>query len=86
MLRQTKIQTILRLFCLLSVVNNGIPKDHFDSLRLTFLRCYGYQEFATLLNLQEAGLFRKNGKDLIDLKKLKSVRKSQNIVDIQLTF
>jgi hypothetical protein len=50
------------------------------------MRCYGYQEFATLLNLQEAGLFRKNGKDLIDLKKLKSVRKSQNIVDIQLTF
>lgn len=59
---------------MLSVVNNGLPKSDFDSMRLTFIRCYGYQEYATILNLQEAGLFRPKGNDLIDFKKLKTVR------------
>ena len=71
MVKQFSLQTVLRLFCLLSVTQNGLKQEYFDHLRRVFVMCYGYQEIPTLINLQEAGLFRVKSKDVIDWNKLK---------------
>lgn len=64
MVRQTKIETILRLFCLFSVTQSGLKQDSFELLKRAFLLQYGYQEVATLCNLEVAGLFRLRDKGL----------------------
>lgn len=58
MVRGTKIETVLRLMCLFSVTQSGLKADMFDQLKKAFLVMYGYQEVATLCNLENAGLFR----------------------------
>lgn len=50
--------TILRLICLLSVTLSGFKKDEFDYLRKAFVVCYGFDEIATLMNLQDANILR----------------------------
>lgn len=42
MVRQTKIETILRLFCLFSVTQSGLKQDSFELLKRAFLLQYGY--------------------------------------------
>jgi len=49
---------VLRGMCIFSTTQGGCQKAEFDSLRRTFIMNYGYQEMITLLNLQEAGLFK----------------------------
>ena len=49
---------VLRLICLLSVTLSGLKKDEFDQLRKAYLTCYGWDEMATLMNLQDAGILR----------------------------
>ena len=51
MVKQYRIETILRLLCLLSVTQNGLKPEFFDHLRRVFVMCYGYPEVATLINL-----------------------------------
>jgi len=42
MVKQTRIETILRLMCLFSVTQSGLKQEQFDHLRRVFLMCYGY--------------------------------------------
>ena len=72
MIKQFDKHTIARLLCLLSVTQNGLKQEFFDHLRRLYVWCYGYQEINTLINLQEAGLFKVKGKEQIDWKKLKT--------------
>ena len=58
MIKQYDIYTILRLITLLSTTNSGLKQAEFDHLRRTFIMCYGYQEIATILNLQDSRLFK----------------------------
>ena len=41
-----------------STTQGGVTKADFDNLRRVFIMNYGYQEIVTLMNLQEAGLFK----------------------------
>jgi len=72
MVKQTKIETILRLLCLFSVTQSGLKQKEFDHLRRVFLMCYGYQEVATLCNLQDSGILRVRDKgfDWSDVKEV----------------
>lgn len=52
--------SVLRLMCLLCLVNNGLHVDIVNSLKSQFLRIYGYH-YATLFdNLERTGLFFSN--------------------------
>lgn len=51
MVKQVRVDYILRLLCLFSVTNSGIKKDDFDFVKKIFLMNYGYQEALTLANL-----------------------------------
>lgn len=55
---------VLRLMSLLSTAQSGLKQAEFDHLRRTFIMCYGYQELATMLNLQDAKLFKLRDKRL----------------------
>jgi hypothetical protein len=63
---------MLRLLCLFSVTQSGLKEEHFNHLRRTFLMSYGYQEIATLCNLQDSGLLRVRDKQF-DWKDVKEV-------------
>lgn len=58
MTKQYNKNKVLRALCLLSTTQGGLSKTEFDSLRRTFIMNYGYQEIVTLMNLQDAGLFK----------------------------
>ena len=73
MVRGTRIETILRLMCLFSVTQSGLKTDMFELLKKSFLTMYGYQEVATLCNLENAGLFKPRDKGL-DWGEIKEVR------------
>jgi hypothetical protein len=72
MCRQVNVDSILRLMTLLSVTKSGLDQKDFDYLRKTFISCYGYQEIATMMNLQDAKLIRPKDKTL-DWAKVKKV-------------
>lgn len=80
MVRNTRIETILRLMCLFSVTQSGLKSDAFENLKKTFLLEYGYQEVATLCNLENAGLFRIRDKGL-DWAECKEVSLVQALID-----
>jgi hypothetical protein len=50
--------------CLFSVTQSGLKQEMFETLKKAFLIEYGYQETATLCNLEVAGLFRMREKGL----------------------
>lgn len=75
MVRGTRIETILRLLCLFSVTQSGLKSEAFENLKRAFVLEYGYQEVATLCNLENAGLFRIRDKGL-DWGDCKEVSKS----------
>lgn len=58
MVKQYDKLKILRSFVLLSATQGGVQKAEFDQLRRSFIMNYGYQEMVTLMNLQDAGLFK----------------------------
>ena len=54
---------VLRAMCLFSTTQGGLAKSDFYYLRRVFIMNYGYQEMVTLMNLQDAGLFKLKEKD-----------------------
>ena len=86
MIQQYDINTISRLLTLLSTTNSGLKQAEFDHLRRTFIMCYGYQEIATMLNLQDSRLFKLRDKRF-DWNKIKNefnlISESVNIADPQ---
>ena len=62
MVRKYNMYTVLRLISLLSTTNSGLKDKEFDQLRRAFIMCYGYQEIATVLNLQDARLLKPRDK------------------------
>ncbi|KAK9837545.1 hypothetical protein WJX84_004210 [Apatococcus fuscideae] len=51
--------TVLRLMCLVSLTQGGIPKRHCDGLRREVLHTYGHEHVLTLASLQTAGLLKR---------------------------
>jgi len=51
--------TIIRLYCLLSLRENGLKQKSFDFLRREYIQSFGFTEVLTLLNLETASLFKK---------------------------
>ncbi|KAK9831278.1 hypothetical protein WJX74_010180 [Apatococcus lobatus] len=51
--------TVLRLLCLVSLTQGGIPKRHCDGLRREVLHTYGHEHVLTLASLQAAGLLKR---------------------------
>ncbi|KAK9808509.1 hypothetical protein WJX73_003066 [Symbiochloris irregularis] len=51
--------TVLRLLCLLSFTQGGVPKKWHDGLRRELLHTYGHEHLLTLASLQAAGLLRR---------------------------
>ena len=58
MTKQHKKMKVLRAMCMYSTTQGGLSKVDFDTLRRVFIMNYGYQEMVTLMNLQDAGLFK----------------------------
>ena len=50
---------LLRIMCLLSLVNNGLSKDTYNSLTKEFVDAFGISELMRILNLDRAGILRK---------------------------
>ncbi|KAK6631315.1 hypothetical protein RUM44_005841 [Polyplax serrata] len=48
---------VLRLICLLSLVQNGLTADEANSLKKQFLHSYGHCHLSTFYNLEKCGLF-----------------------------
>ncbi len=84
MVKQTKIETVLRLLCLFSVTQSGLKQEQFDHLRRVFLMCYGYQEVATLCNLQDSGILRVRDKgfDWSDIKEVSYLNTTNPALEI----
>jgi hypothetical protein len=57
--KQDNVYVVLRLLCLYSVANGGVPKKDFDVLRKDFLNAYGFEHLASLQALHMAGMFIK---------------------------
>ena len=53
---------ILRYMCLLSTTQGGLKKPEFETLKRNYVLNYGYGELVTLMNLQDAGLFKQEEK------------------------
>eukprot|EP00899_Mesostigma_viride_P017161 jgi/Mesvir1/25446/Mv01717-RA.1 len=57
--RQEPMHLALRLLCLASLTNGGLPKRFFDAIRRELLQAYGYGHLVALTNLERAGLLVK---------------------------
>ena len=57
--KRDAVSTVLRLFCLWSLVSNGIKERQFDFFRREIVQSYGYEYMFTLQNLVTAGLLKK---------------------------
>jgi len=51
---------LLRIICLKSLCNNGLPKKEFEFFRREILQVYGYESMLTLMNLEKLGMFKLN--------------------------
>jgi len=58
-LNKDPVGNVLRIVCLLSVTNNGIPPKNFEILRQELIHSYGYGIMITLQNLEKVGLLKK---------------------------
>lgn len=56
--RQESLTKVLRMLCLLSVVNNGLKQKVFEPVKLSLIQTYGYDVLLTLFNLEKCGLLR----------------------------
>ena len=79
MTRKYNMYTVLRLMTLLSTTNSGLKQAEFDQLRRAFIMCYGYQEIATVLNLQDARLLKVRDRKF-DWSKIKSVSQGRLMI------
>eukprot|EP00826_Nyctotherus_ovalis_P053979 TRINITY_DN7048_c0_g5_i4.p1 TRINITY_DN7048_c0_g5~~TRINITY_DN7048_c0_g5_i4.p1 ORF type:complete len:567 (+),score=191.38 TRINITY_DN7048_c0_g5_i4:1105-2805(+) len=50
---------LLRVMCLLSLVNNGLSKEQYNTLTKEFVDAFGISELMRILNLDRAGILRK---------------------------
>lgn len=55
--RQFDFVTVLRMCCLYSVMQDGLPEKDFQLLHKQILHAYGYRHLSTLHYLQRLGLF-----------------------------
>lgn len=55
MCNEEDLHVVLRLLCLLSLTQGGVPKKYFDALRKEVLHSYGHQCMLILSKLQDAG-------------------------------
>ncbi|CAG8747928.1 7256_t:CDS:2, partial [Funneliformis caledonium] len=77
--RQVPIVQVLRLLCLLSIVNGGLKQKSFEFFKKEILQTYGFEHLQTLLNLERLNMFVKQGSTN---NKFSSIRKQlQLIVD-----
>ena len=53
------MESVLRLISLVSLVNSGVPKKYFDTLRWGFLHLYGFESLSSLQAIQASGLIKK---------------------------
>ncbi|KAK9830347.1 hypothetical protein WJX72_011177 [[Myrmecia] bisecta] len=56
---EEELMGVLRLMCLISLTQGGVPKKQFDALRKEVLHTYGHEHILTLTSLQDAGLLRR---------------------------
>jgi len=70
MVRKYNMYTVLCLMTLFSTTNSGLKQAEFDQLRRSFVMSYGYQEIATILNLQDSRLLKVRDKKF-DWKQIK---------------
>ncbi|GBB83477.1 hypothetical protein RclHR1_01020018 [Rhizophagus clarus] len=59
--RQVPILQVLRLLCLLSIVNGGLKQKSFEFFKKEILQTYGFEHLQTLLNLERLNMFVKQG-------------------------
>jgi len=59
-LERAPLESVLRLVSLVSQVNGGVPKKHYDALRRGILHLYGYRSLAGLQRVQGSGLARRH--------------------------
>lgn len=55
MCEEQDVYAVLRLLCLLSLTQGGVPKKYFDALRKEILHSYGHEYLLMLSKLQDAG-------------------------------
>jgi hypothetical protein len=58
MCAEEELFAVLRLLCLLSLTQGGVPKKYFDALRKEVLHSYGHEYLLLLSKLQDAGAAR----------------------------
>ncbi|KZS14243.1 Vacuolar protein sorting-associated protein 33B [Daphnia magna] len=68
--RQFNLATILRLCCLHSIMDDGLPEKEYHFLQRRLLQAYGYRHLATLHYLQRLGLFNQRDSKMISLEPL----------------
>ena len=56
MCNEEDLFVVLRLMCLLSLTQGGVPKKYFDALRKEILHSYGHEYMLMLSKLQDAGV------------------------------
>ncbi|CAG8726746.1 1582_t:CDS:10 [Rhizophagus irregularis] len=59
--RQVPILQVLRLLCLLSLVNGGLKQKSLEFFKKEILQTYGFEHLQTLLNLERLNMFVKQG-------------------------
>lgn len=58
--KKESLYKVLRLLCLKSLCNNGVPKKEFEFFRREIIQSYGYETILTLMNLEKLGMFKQN--------------------------
>ena len=56
---KAKIESVVRLISLISLVNGGVPKKYYDTLRWGILHLYGFENLTSLQSLQSSGLVKR---------------------------
>ncbi|KAL3865585.1 hypothetical protein ACJMK2_042960, partial [Sinanodonta woodiana] len=56
--KQEKLIGTLRLMCLLSLTQDGIPARDYRNLKTWFLHSHGFEQMLTFYNMKKLGLFR----------------------------
>lgn len=56
--KQNNLLNNLKLLCLMSLTNDGIPSREYKSLKTQFIQSHGFEQMITFYNLQKIGLLR----------------------------
>lgn len=57
--------SLLRLLCLMSLTQDGLPKDELNTFKTQFLHSYGYENLVCFANLEKLGLFTQLGSSIL---------------------